>query len=173
MKVDELERLLAAFYDGMTDEQEEERLKEAFKSEELPASLQGEREVFLALCDAAEKETDAPLPAGMEERLAHLIDERAEEEQRFFRRNKARRNWRWVIGVAATLLLVLGIGYGRGIFRATTPRDTFSDPEQAYQVLQATLLEVSRNLNEGIAQVEATRLDVAKVNQEVKREIQR
>lgn len=173
MKVDELERLLAAFYDGMTDEQEEERLKEAFKSEELPAHLQEEREVFLALCDAAEKETDAPLPSGMEERLAHLIDERAEEEQRFFRRNKARRNWRWVIGVAATVLLVLGIGYGRGIFRATTPRDTFSDPEQAYQVLQATLLEVSRNLNEGIAQVEATRLDVAKVNQEVKREIQR
>ena len=30
----------------------------------------------------------------------------------------------------------------------------FSDPEEAYQVLQATLIEVSTNLNQGIARGE-------------------
>lgn len=50
-----------------------------------------------------------------------------------------------------------------------TPQDTFSDPEEAYQVLQATLIEVSTNLNQGIAQVKETQMDMKKVNQEVKK----
>ena len=48
-----------------------------------------------------------------------------------------------------------------------------SDPEEAYQVLQATLMEVSTNLNQGIAQVKETQVDMKKVNQEIKKEIQR
>lgn len=173
MKVDEIERLLDAFYDGGTDEQEEKLLKEAFRDGKLSPHLLEKHKAFLALCEMAERDADIPLPVGMEERLCCMIDEQAEEEQRFFRRNKARRNWRWVLGMAATLLLILGIGYGRGSFRASAPLDTFSDPELAYQALQATLIEVSRNLNAGIAQVEATQLDLAKVNMEVKNEFQR
>ena len=46
-------------------------------------------------------------------------------------------------------------------------------PEEAYQVLQATLIEVSTNLNQGIAQVKETQMDMKKVNQEVKKEMQR
>jgi len=38
--------------------------------------------------------------------------------------------------------------------------------------LQATLIEVSANLNKGIEQIEETRIDVTKVNQEVRKEIQ-
>ena len=44
-----------------------------------------------------------------------------------------------------------------------TPQDTFSDPEEAYQVLQATLIEVSTNLNQGIAQVKETQMDMKKL----------
>lgn len=51
-------------------------------------------------------------------------------------------------------------------------QDTFSDPEAAYKALQATLIEVSANLNKGIEQIEETRIDVTKVNQEVRKEIQ-
>ena len=51
--------------------------------------------------------------------------------------------------------------------RPPTPQDTFSDPEAAYKALQATLIEVSANLNKGIEQI-----DVTKVNQEVRKEIQ-
>ena len=79
--------------------------------------------------------------------------------------------------IKAVLILVLvGVGYGitnmEEDMRPPTPQDTFSDPEAAYKALQATLIEVSANLNKGIEQIEETRIDVTKVNQEVRKEIQ-
>lgn len=174
MKVEEIERLLAAFYEGNTNEQEEELLKEAFRTEEVPPHLQKDKKFFLSFfC----QEMVVDVPAGLEDKLSRMIDEKVEEEQRFFHRNRFKRNWRWIGGIAATILLLLGIGYGvTGIgedMRPPTPQDTFSDPEAAYKVLQATLMEVSTNLNKGIEQVEETRFDLTKVNQEIKQEIQR
>lgn len=173
MKVEEIERLLAKFYEGSTNEQEEQLLKEAFKTEELPEHLQQERRLFLHLFpEGVGKE----VPAGLEEKLNRMIDEKADEEQHFFRRNRTKRNWRWVGGIAATLLLLVGIGYGitnmgEGM-RPPTPRDTFTNPEDAYRALQATLIEVSVNLNKGIEQIEETQKDVMQVNQEIMKEFQ-
>lgn len=174
MKVEEIERLLAEFYEGNTNEQAEELLKEAFRTEEVPDYLQKERRFFLSFFPDEGMVED--VPAGLEDKLSRMIDEKAEEEQRFFRRNRARRNWRWVGGIAATILILIGVGYGitnmGGNMRPPTPQDTFSDPEAAYKVLQATLLEVSVNLNKGIEQIEETRMDVTKVNLEIEKEIQ-
>ncbi|ADV43710.1 hypothetical protein [Bacteroides helcogenes] len=176
MKVEEIERLLAEFYNGNTDEQEEELLKEAFKTEEVPGYLQKDKKLFLCLFSPEDVEEDS-VSGELEDKLSRLIERKAEEEQSFFRRNKARRNWRWIGGVAATVMLLLGVGYAisnRGEYmRPPTPQDTFSDPEAAYKVLQATLIEVSTNLNKGIKQVEATQKDVSMANQEVRNEIQR
>lgn len=173
MKVEEIERLLAKFYEGGTDEQEDEMLKEAFSTEEVPGHLQRDKRLFLGFFHKeAEMEN---VPAGLADKLNRMIDEKVNEEQRFFRRNKTKRNWRWVGGVAATVLLLFGIGYCIANWEDSppTPKDTFSNPEDAYKVLQATLMEVSTNLNNGIQQVEATRMEVIKVNQEIKNEIQR
>lgn len=174
MEVEEIERLLAKFYEGNTSEQEEEVLKEAFRTEEVPGHLQRDKRLFLSFsCQEADMEH---IPAGLADKLNRMIDEKADEEQRFFHRNKTKRNWYWVGGIAATLLLLIGIGYGT-IYKKDmcqpTPQDTFSNPEDAYKALQATLIEVSTNLNKGIEQVEATRLDITKVNQEIKNEIKR
>lgn len=174
MKVEEIERLLAAFYEGNTNEQEEELLKEAFRTEDVPECLQKDKKLFLSFFS---REVVEDVPAGLEDKLSRMIDEKAEEEQRFFRRNKSQRNWRWIGGIAATILLLIGIGFGitnmGKDMRPPTPLDTFSDPEAAYMALQATLMEVSTNLNKGIEQVEATQMDVTKVNQEICKEIQR
>ena len=155
MKVEEIERLLAEFYEGNTNEQEEELLKEAFRTEEVPEHLQKDKKLFLSFFPG---EVVDNVPAGL-------------EEQRFFHRNKAKRNWRWIGGIAATILVLVGVGYGitnmGEDMRPPTPQDTFSDPEAAYKALQATLIEVSANLNKGIE-----RIDVTKVNQEVRKEIQ-
>lgn len=173
MEVKEIERMLAEFYEGNTNEQEEELLKEAFKTEELPEHLRKERKLFLNLFP---EEAVENVPAGLEDKLKRMIVEKAEEEQRFFRRNKAKRNWRWIGGIAATVLILVGIGYGITNMREgvcpPTPQDTFSDPEAAYKALQATLLEVSVNLNKGIEQIEETQKDVMKVNREIMKEIQ-
>ncbi|MCO7113554.1 hypothetical protein NIB75_16845 [Bacteroides uniformis] len=174
MKVEEIERLLAEFYEGNTNEQEEELLKEAFRTEEVPEHLQKDKKLFLSFFPG---EVVDNVPAGLEDKLSRMIDEKAEEEQRFFHRNKAKRNWRWIGGIAATILVLVGVGYGitnmgRGYASSYTLEDTFSDPEAAYKALQATLIEVSANLNKGIEQIEETRIDVTKVNQEVRKEIQ-
>ena len=145
------------------------------ENERYVGKWQKDKEIFLSLYQDANR--DVEVPEGLGDKLSLLIDEKAEEEQRFFSPNKSKRNWRWIGSVAATILVIIGIGYGvenlgRGVC-PPTPQDTFSDPEEAYQVLQATLMEVSTNLNQGIAQVKETQVDMKKVNQEIKKEIQR
>ena len=154
MKVEEIERLLAEFYEGNTTESQEEALRDYFRTTEVPEHLQKDKEIFLSLNQGADR--DVEVPAGLGDKLSRLIDEKAEEEQRFFRPN---------IGYGVENL-------GKDVC-PPTPQDTFSDPEEAYQVLQATLIEVSTNLNQGIAQVKETQMDMKKVNQEVKKEMQR
>ena len=48
-EVEEIERLLAEFYEGNTNEQEEELLKEAFRTEEVPEHLQKDQETLSQL----------------------------------------------------------------------------------------------------------------------------
>lgn len=80
MKVEEIERLLAEFYEGNTNEQEEELLKEAFRTEEVPEHLQKDKKLFLSFFPG---EVVDNVPAGLEDKLSRMIDEKAEEEQRF------------------------------------------------------------------------------------------
>ena len=54
MKVEEIERLLAEFYEGNTNEQEEELLKEAFRTEEVPEHLQKDRSSFYRMLSYAD-----------------------------------------------------------------------------------------------------------------------
>lgn len=176
MKVEEIERLLAGFYEGTTTESQEEMLKDYFRTKEVPRHLRKEQELFLCLY-GGETGDEPSAPAGLEHKLRRMIDEKAEEELRFFRPNRAKRNWRWVGGIAATFLILAGIGYSIGNFgkelQSPTPEDTFSDPKIAYEVLQSTLREVSANLNNGIEQVNETQKDMLIINKEVKQEIQR
>lgn len=175
MEVEEIEKLLAKFYDGDTDESQEEALRDYFRTTEVPEHLLKDKDIFLSLYQTADR--DVEVPSGLEDKLSLLIDEKAEEEQRFFRPNKAKRNWRWIGGIAATVLLLIGIGYGVDKLEddvcPPTPQDTFSDPEEAYRMLQATLLEISTNLNSGLNEVKETQSDMKKIHQEIRNEIKR
>ena len=74
MKVEEIERLLAEFYEGNTNEQEEELLKEAFRTEEVPEHLQKDKKLFLSFFPG---EVVDNVPAGLEDKLSRMIDEKA------------------------------------------------------------------------------------------------
>ena len=89
MKVEEIERLLAEFYEGNTTESQEEALRDYFRTTEVPEHLQRIKKFFLSLNQGADR--DVEVPAGLGDKLSRLIDEKAEEEQRFFRPNKSRR----------------------------------------------------------------------------------
>lgn len=171
MKIEEIEKLLDEFYEGNTTEKQEEALRYYFETQEVPEHLRNEKELFLSF----RQDDCVEVPAGLEDKLNQMINEKEEEARRFFRRNKSQRNWRWVGGIAASLLLLFGIGYGISNYQSNhmeQPQDTFSNPQDAYKVLQATLIEVSTDLNSGINQVKDSRREIKKIHKEIKKEIQ-
>ena len=171
MRIEEIEKLLAEFYEGNTTESQEKALRDYFATQEVPEQLQKEQQLFLCF----RQEEDVEIPAGLEDKLNRMIDEKDEEARRFFRRNKVQRNWRWIGGVAATLLLLFGAGYGISNYHNSNMaqlQDTFTNPQDAYKVLQATLIEVSADLNSGINQVKESRREIKKIHKEIKKEIQ-
>lgn len=171
MKIEEIEKLLDEFYEGNATEKQEEALRYYFETQEVPEHLRNEKELFLSF----RQDDCVEVPAGLEDKLNRMINEKEEEARRFFRRNKSQRNWRWVGGIAASLLLLFGIGYGISNYQSNhmeQPQDTFSNPQDAYKVLQATLIEVSADLNSGINQVKDSRREIKKIHKEIKKEIQ-
>lgn len=173
MKVEEMKRLLDAFYAGTTDEHEEELLREALRTTSVSGHLLSGKRILLAL---ERLHTTAPfVPEGLEERLSQLIDQKDEEEPHFIRRNRTRRSWRWVAGVAATFLLLFGVGWGVIMVEKKpvppTSLDTFSDPQEAYRVLQATFCEMSSNWRAGIGQMQEVQSQMSVVQKEVKQEL--
>ena len=131
-----IEALLERYYDAQTSEAEEQRLKDFFLHEEVPAHLQAEKEMFLQL-----QATD--VPEGLEERLSQSID----------RWSKKRRTLRlqWIGSIAASLLLLFGAGW----YLQEPPRkDTCATPEEAYMEAQKALVLFSTALNKGMKQMD-------------------
>ena len=114
------------------------------------------------------------VPAGLEDKLSRMIDTKEQEEIHFFRKNKSKRNWRWVGGIAASIVLLFGLGYSISNISDTMerPKETFTDPEVAYEVLQATLMEVSMGLNNGVDEMIDTQKDIRRTNREIKKDLQ-
>lgn len=85
------------------------------------------------------------IPEGLEERLSMKIDEWERAEKR-----RSARQWRTVISVAASLLLIAGIGWT--FLRPSEnlgEKDTYSDPQQAYEEASKALELLAVNLNKG------------------------
>ena len=85
------------------------------------------------------------IPEGLEERLSMKIDEWERAEKR-----RSARQWRTVISVAATLVLIAGIGWT--FLRPSEnlgEKDTYSDPQQAYEEASKALELLAVNLNKG------------------------
>ncbi|MBE6273448.1 MAG: hypothetical protein E7097_06120 [Bacteroides sp.] len=131
-----IEALLERYYDAQTSEAEEQRLKDFFLHEEVPAHLQAEKEMFLQL-----QTTD--VPKGLEERLSQSID-------RWGKKHRTLR-LQWIGSIAASLLLLFGAGW----YLQEPPRkDTCATPEEAYMEAQKALVLFSTTLNKGMKQMD-------------------
>ncbi len=108
MKVNEIERLLARYYDGETSETEEKELKRFFTEEDVPAHLLAEKEIFMQLAAQPAPE----IPEGLESRLSRKIDQWDTGERRTLKIKKHTRTLRlqWIGSIAASLLILLSIG---------------------------------------------------------------
>lgn len=131
-----IEALLERYYDAQTSEAEEQRLKDFFLHEEVPAHLQAEKGMFLQL-----QATD--VPEGLEERLSQSID-------RWGKKHRTLR-LQWIGSIAASLLLLFGAGW----YLQEPPRkDTCATPEEAYMEAQKALVLFSTALNKGMKQMD-------------------
>ena len=131
-----IEALLERYYDAQTSEAEEQRLKDFFLHEEVPAHLQAEKEMFLQL-------QATNVPEGLEERLSQSID-------RWGKKHRTLR-LQWIGSIAASLLLLFGAGW----YLQEPPRkDTCATPEEAYMEAQKALVLFSTALNKGMKQMD-------------------
>ena len=171
MRVDEIEKLLADFYEGNTSENQEEIIRKYFETQKVPAHLEPEKRLFLGM----HTPSTVNVPQELSGRISRMIDTKEMEEMHFFRKNRTKLNWHWIGGIAASILLLIGIGISLSLIHdddADLPKDTFTDPQMAYEVLQATLMEVSTGLNKGIDQVVESQKEISKINNEIKKDLQ-
>lgn len=136
-----IEDLLERYYNAQTSEAEEQRLKDFFAHEEVPDHLQAEKEMFQQL----------QVPEGLEERLSKQIDQWDNQEYRTLKRHRSfRLQW---IGIAASLLLLFGIGWHLYAPSPISRQDTCATPEEAYAQAEKALVMLSTALNKGMGKM--------------------
>lgn len=176
MKVNEIEKLLARYYDGETGEAEEKELKRFFSTtDDIPAHLLAEKKIFMQLnaaCPSEETET----PEGMESKLSSLIDKWDTHERRTLKVKKHTRTLRlqWMANIAAGLLILFSVGiYLYKPYTVSTPQDTCATPEEAYAQAQKALIMLSTGLNKGIEKIESVQEATEKIQENVNEQLNR
>lgn len=103
-----------------------------------------------------------PLPEGLSERLERHVDRLAAGEKKRRIRRLAYR----ITGIAAVLLLCIGIFIGTGSRSGELhPADTFTDPAEAAFAAGEALAFMSAQLNKGFDQVSDAGEEIEKINQ--------
>ena len=90
------------------------------------------------------------VPHGFRKELSEMIDSMdAAEKIVTSGKSRAMRTATWIMSVAAGLVLLIGTGLTIHTFR--TPKDTFTDPEEAYAAVEKALTEISGKMSCGAA----------------------
>lgn len=148
-RTDELKSLLDRFYDGMTTETEESRLRELLADDGLPDYMAADK----ALLDAMAQDTACDVPEGLESRLSAAIDgwEEAEKKRRRAGTRVRIISMRRIASVAASVAVVLAIGFGvnhyGGSMEQPEMADTFTDPNDAYMATEKALTIFANAIN--------------------------
>ena len=106
MNNEEIRLLLNRFYLGETTIDEERRLISLLLSDDCPDDLKVERHAVISLA----RDEAIPMPGGMEQRITAAIQTDAPGKR-----------CRWWIGIAASLLFIIGIAYWASFPKAGQP----------------------------------------------------
>ena len=143
-----IERLLAAFYNGETTTEEEKLLTAYFNRNYLNEKWVADRDLFRAIYDP----TSSSLPEGLPERLEKVLDYHIRETRPQKVATKTRKLYISLLSAAAVALL--GIGLFVLTDRKDNPdfiADTFTNPQEAAIAAEQALLFVSQKLNQGLS----------------------
>lgn len=163
MNTKETEKLLERFYNGITDETDEKRLTEYFCSNEVDKQLRKEGEIFLAL----QQNKSIEVPFDLESKIERQINQWNTIESTA-RKIARKANLRWIIGICASILLLIGVGIfidknGNSQLSDTEKLDTYDNPEDAYATANKALTKFSVSINKGLKTINnATNLSINK-----------
>ena len=152
MDTDNIRQLLDRYYDGQTNEREEQVLKDYFLQDDVPPQWATDQRLFRQLYGA-----DMPAIDGLEQRLSRQIDSWNRVEKATNRHARTI-SLRWIAGIAASLLLLFAIGLlvdrQQKQAQYAVQQDTFDDPRDAYAETQKALMMFSKSINKGLNKVE-------------------
>lgn len=152
MDTDNIRQLLDRYYDGQTNEREEQVLKDYFLQDDVPPQWVTDQRLFRQLYGA-----NMPTIDGLEQRLSRQIDGWNRVEKTTSRRSRTV-GLRWMAGIAASLLLLFAIGLlvdrQQKQAQYAVQQDTFDDPRDAYAETQKALMMFSKSINKGLNKVE-------------------
>ena len=152
MDTDKIRQLLDRYYDGQTNEREEQVLKDYFLQDDVPPQWATDQRLFRQLYGA-----DMPAVDGLEQRLSRQVDSWNRVEKTANRRTRTI-SLRWIAGIAASLLLLFAIGLlvdrQQKQAQYAVQQDTFDDPRDAYAETQKALMMFSKSINKGLNKVE-------------------
>lgn len=160
---DNIEILIDRFYKGETNSKEEELLLDYFTQELDPIQGNVDRNVFQALSAAK-----TSVPPGLEQKIATMIDvweaQEAGEKKRATLHNKIEFRKR-IIGIAASVLLVIGIGFWyqyQNVGNQSGLNETFDTPQESQEAIVDALQLFSHNFSKGTSAMEKANEQVDK-----------
>ena len=146
MNFKEIEALLEKFYEGKTSLSEERQLRDFFTGKAVPPYLSFHADLFRYYEEAAKKELH---DSELESRFLAAI-----EEPRAIPMYPGRKQFLFLMGIAAAILLLAGLVFtfrNDGFLRSTKKS---TEREIAYQQTKKALAMLSANFNTGLDQAQ-------------------
>lgn len=150
-----IETLIDRFYKGETNSEEEVLLIHYFTQDQDLSQEIADRDLFQAL--SAMKTT---VPQGLEQKLSFMIDEWEAQEEGVKKQFALRRTIefrRQIIGIAASVLLVIGVGFWYQYQQEGNQNgleDTYTNPQQSQEAVLKALQLFSQNFSKGTGVLE-------------------
>ncbi|MBN2638902.1 MAG: hypothetical protein JXR65_07430 [Bacteroidales bacterium] len=153
MNYKQIDKLLESFYAGETTLEEEDLLRDFFRSEELPEKYQAEKIQFTAYQESFDLEV-------LDEEFDKKLLSQMEPE---IKRSKSIRRWAFSFSGVAAAALVVALLWADGFFRANQPLPgTINNPELAFAETRKAFMLISKNLNQGLAPVQEASSDFSR-----------
>ena len=111
-------------------------------------SLKEIEDISLEQLEAVSQDETIAVPEGFRQRLEAELD--AQDKLETMKEEPRKIRLAPVIGVAASVLLLIGIGLGIARWQSE-PKDTFTDPYLAYAELEKAFSTMSEGMNKALA----------------------
>lgn len=166
METQDIQNLLNKFYQGETSSEEEALLTSFFRKGNVPEEWDKDRLLVQML-----SESETEIPNELEQKIETFIDSLAASEET---KNKQRTKiavWKYVAGIAASLLIIFGIGlrYQSQKNNKSLLIDTYQTPEQAQKATLEALQLFSQHFSKGVKPLEKAEKHIEETHQIVRR----